>query len=93
MKKFNVNVNGTVYSVEVEEVGGTVAAAPVAPSVTVPVVPAVPSVGVAAVDPAAAAASGVVAAGVVAAGAAAPVSDPITAFTVSTLPVAIAACS
>ena len=26
MKKFNVNVNGTVYSVEVEEVGGTVAA-------------------------------------------------------------------
>lgn len=32
MKKFNVNVNGTVYSVEVEEVGGTVAAAPVAPA-------------------------------------------------------------
>ena len=31
MKKFNVNVNGTVYSVEVEEVGGTVAAAPPAP--------------------------------------------------------------
>ena len=30
MKKFNVNVNGTVYSVEVEEVGGTVAAAPAA---------------------------------------------------------------
>ena len=32
MKKFNVNVNGTVYSVEVEEVGGTVAAATVAPA-------------------------------------------------------------
>ena len=32
MKKFNVNVNGTVYQVEVEEVGGTVSAAPAAPA-------------------------------------------------------------
>ena len=28
MRKFNVNVNGNMYSVEVEEVGGTVSAAP-----------------------------------------------------------------
>ena len=28
MRKFNVNVNGTVYTVEVEEVGGAVTAAP-----------------------------------------------------------------
>ena len=30
MRKFNVNVNGTVYTVEVEEVGGAVTAAPAA---------------------------------------------------------------
>ncbi len=40
MKKFNVNVNGTVYSVEVEEVGGTVAAAPVAPAAAPAAAPA-----------------------------------------------------
>ena len=33
MRKFNVNVNGTVYTVEVEEVGGAVTAAPAAPAV------------------------------------------------------------
>ena len=32
MRKFNVNVNGTVYTVEVEEVGGAVTAAPAAPA-------------------------------------------------------------
>lgn len=31
MRKFNVNVNGNMYSVEVEEVGGSVSAAPAAP--------------------------------------------------------------
>lgn len=53
MKKFNVNVNGTVYSVEVEEVGGTVAVAPVAPAAPA----AAPAAPVAAAAPAAAPAS------------------------------------
>lgn len=37
MKKFIVNVNGNSYEVEVEEIGGAVAAAPVAAPAPVPV--------------------------------------------------------
>jgi len=40
MRKFNVTVNGTVYDVEVEEVGGSApAAAPVAAPVAAPAAP------------------------------------------------------
>jgi len=41
MRKFNINVNGTSYEVEVEEVGG-VASAPVAAAVAAPVVASAP---------------------------------------------------
>lgn len=45
MKKFNVTVNGSRYEVDVEEIGGSVAAAPVVPvaAPAAPVAPAAPA--------------------------------------------------
>lgn len=40
MRKFNVNVNGKSYAVEVEEIGGAVSAAPVAAPAPVTAAPA-----------------------------------------------------
>ncbi len=40
MKKYKVNVNGTVYEVEIEEISGAAAAAPTAPAA-----PAAPAAG------------------------------------------------
>ncbi len=40
MRKFNVNVNGKSYAVEVEEIGGAVSAAPVAAPAPVAAAPA-----------------------------------------------------
>ena len=39
MKKYRVNVNGTVYEVELEEITGAAAAAPVAAATAVPAAP------------------------------------------------------
>jgi glutaconyl-CoA decarboxylase len=58
MRKFNVTVNGVVYEVEVEEVNGAVASAPVAP-VAAPVAAPAPKAAPAA--PAAAGKAGAVA--------------------------------
>ncbi len=52
MKKYNINVNGTVYAVEVEEVGGSTATAPSAPAAAP--VAATPAAAPAAPAPAAA---------------------------------------
>ena len=41
MKKYKVNVNGTVYEVEIEEMTGVPAAAPVAAPAAAPAAPAV----------------------------------------------------
>ena len=41
MKKYRVNVNGTVYEVELEEITGAAAAAPVAAAPAVPAAPVV----------------------------------------------------
>lgn len=43
MRKFNINVNGNMYAVEVEEVEGGVASAPVAVSAPVAAAPAAPA--------------------------------------------------
>lgn len=57
MRKFNINVNGKSYAVEVEEIGGdAVASAPVKaiPVASAPAAPAAPAAPVAPVAPAAA---------------------------------------
>ena len=43
MKKFNVTVNGSTYSVEVEEVGGAVSVAPAVAAAPVAAAPAAPA--------------------------------------------------
>ena len=65
MKKYRVNVNGTVYEVELEEISGGLPVAPAAPAasavsapVAAPVAPVAPAAPVAAPAPAAAAGSG-----------------------------------
>ena len=40
MKKYKVNINGTVYEVEIEEMTGAPAAAPVAAAPAAPATPA-----------------------------------------------------
>ena len=45
MKKYRVNVNGTVYEVELEEMTGAPAAAPVAAPAPAPVAAAAPAAG------------------------------------------------
>lgn len=56
MRKFNVNVNGKTYAVEVEEIGGPVYEAPAAPAAPAPAPVAAPKAAPAPAAPAAPAA-------------------------------------